>query len=197
MKESADQSDPNDKPAPPPPTDGGPADAPPPPPPPPAIGKQPMGKDGMPGMPGGIARPGNFSNMMVMTPAGARAKLSGTQVTVTQLVGNLSNQVDRPLIDATNFTKRYDITLDFSPDVATMSAKSGMPGMMVGPAAGGGGCFGPDGGPGPGGPLNEVQVDAAALPAALQEQLGLKLEQKKAPVEFLVVDKVDKAPTEN
>jgi uncharacterized protein (TIGR03435 family) len=136
--------------------------------------------------------------MMVMTPAGARAKLSGTQVTVTQLVNNLSNQLDRPLIDATNLTKRYDIALDFAPDIAAMQAKSGMGGMMVGPPPGGGGGGGAGVGPGPGGPLNEAQVvDAASLPSALQEQLGLKLEQKKAPVEFMVVDKVDKAPTEN
>jgi uncharacterized protein (TIGR03435 family) len=32
---------------------------------------------------------------------------------------------------------------------------------------------------------------------ALQEQLGLKLESKKVPVEFLVIDHVDKIPTEN
>jgi len=93
-------------------------------------------------------------------------------------------------------TKRYDITLDFAPDVSTMNAKMGMSGMMAGPPPGGGGGRGPDAGPG-GPPLGEPQVDSASLPAALQEQLGLKLEQRKAPVELLVVDKVDKAPTEN
>ena len=32
---------------------------------------------------------------------------------------------------------------------------------------------------------------------ALQEQLGLKLEQKKGLVELLVIDHVEKMPTEN
>jgi uncharacterized protein (TIGR03435 family) len=33
--------------------------------------------------------------------------------------------------------------------------------------------------------------------AALQEQLGLRLESRKAPVEFLVIDHAEKVPTEN
>jgi uncharacterized protein (TIGR03435 family) len=35
------------------------------------------------------------------------------------------------------------------------------------------------------------------LIAAVQEQLGLKLEEKKGPVESIVIDHVEKAPTEN
>lgn len=39
--------------------------------------------------------------------------------------------------------------------------------------------------------------DGASLFTALQEQLGLKLEGRKASVEVLVVDRVEKAPTAN
>jgi uncharacterized protein (TIGR03435 family) len=39
--------------------------------------------------------------------------------------------------------------------------------------------------------------DSPDLFTALQEQLGLKLEQRKGPVEVLVIDHVEKIPTQN
>ncbi len=36
-----------------------------------------------------------------------------------------------------------------------------------------------------------------SLPIALQDQLGLKLEARKAPIEILIVDRIRKVPTEN
>jgi len=42
-----------------------------------------------------------------------------------------------------------------------------------------------------------VDSDAPSLPAALQENLGLKLEKGKGPVENLIVDHIETVPTEN
>jgi uncharacterized protein (TIGR03435 family) len=36
-----------------------------------------------------------------------------------------------------------------------------------------------------------------ALPAALQEQLGLRLETKKGPLEMLVIDQINRTPIGN
>jgi uncharacterized protein (TIGR03435 family) len=46
-------------------------------------------------------------------------------------------------------------------------------------------------------PATNEAVTLPSLFTALQEQLGLKLGSAKGPVEMLVVDNVDRAPTEN
>lgn len=46
-------------------------------------------------------------------------------------------------------------------------------------------------------PANTSDSGLPDLFTALQEQLGLKLESQKVPVEILVIDHVDKIPTEN
>jgi uncharacterized protein (TIGR03435 family) len=46
-------------------------------------------------------------------------------------------------------------------------------------------------------PDNAAAGDETFLPAALQEQLGFRLEARKGPVELLVVDHAEKVPTEN
>jgi len=46
------------------------------------------------------------------------------------------------------------------------------------------------------GPDGKVD-EGAAIMAAMQEQLGLKLEARKGPAEFLVIDHADKVPVEN
>lgn len=171
LKESADQSAAQ---TPPP---GFPDAAPPPPPGPPK-----MGKDGMPVLPRSMARPGAL--MMMMVPG--RMRMMGTGVTMASLVDNLVRMEDRPVVDQTGLTKKYDVTLDFSPD-----GIGSMRGMPLPP-------LGMEKAPPVGGEMKAPEnVESAPLSVALQQQLGLKLESKRGPVDLLVIDHVEKTPTEN
>lgn len=199
MKESEDQSDPDAAAAASAPSDSDPGARTPPPPPGPS--KTKIGKDGMPEFPRGVQRPG-IMMMAMMSPNGMRVKLNAMRQTMGQLADSLSNQVDRPVVDMTGLTKRYDFTLDFAPDQAAVMARmGGMPGGMPlkSPPSGAGGVVGG----GPGGAMGGDAVpdanltDAATLFAAIQAQLGLKLESKKAPTDLLVIDHLEKTPSEN
>ena len=90
---------------------------------------------------------------------------------------SLGMQVGRPVLDETGLQGAYDFTLTFMPD-------PGGRGMPAGP-------------PPPGAPeLPPIDPNAPALPTALQEQLGLRLESAKGPVEMIVIDSIDQ-PTED
>lgn len=146
------------------------------------LGPPKMGKAGMPRGPGSKARPGAL--MVMMMPGHMR--MMGTGVTMAGLADNLVRMEDRPVVDQTGLTGKYDVTEVFSPE--GMGAMRGMPlpppGMEKVP-------------PGVGEMKPPESVDSASLPAALQEQLGLKLEPKKGPVDLLLIDHVEKTPTEN
>ncbi len=135
------------------------------------------GKDGMPQMPGGGK---NTGNMVMMMPG--RARMNAVKQTMPQFAESLANMLDRPVVDMTGLTKNYDFTLDYLPE----SGGRGPMGMPP-PKAGDGDT---------GAPEADIQA-APSLFTALQDQLGLKLEQKKGPVDLLVVDRLEKTPTEN
>jgi uncharacterized protein (TIGR03435 family) len=83
----------------------------------------------------------------------------------------LSQQLDRTVVDKTGLNGRYDFSLEYERERVGRGVVEGRE-----PAPN------PDGLP--------------SIFIAVQEQLGLKLESQKGPVEFLVVDHADK-PSEN
>jgi uncharacterized protein (TIGR03435 family) len=92
----------------------------------------------------------------------------------------------RQIVNLTELKGTYQITLDLS--IADLMANARAQGMNIpGPQGSGGGGVGDASDPGGGGATVSSSVQA----------LGLKLEQRKAPVEQLVVDHVEKTPTEN
>lgn len=154
--------------------------SPPPLPPPPGKGGLKIGSDGCPETPPMPA--GRTGNFMIMTPTGA-CMISNGQ-TLEGLATQLSNQFDRPVIDQTGLKGKYDFKLRYDP--------SSTPGGRGGPMMG---AMMKDGGP-----PDHMASDEDQPPSifnALQEQLGLKLEAKRGSVELLVIEHVEKTPSEN
>lgn len=122
--------------------------------------------------------------MMRSGPAGVTAQVMGMAQTVSGLAGLLENQLGHPVVDKTGLTGKYDFNVDFSP------AEMRIAGLPPPQAAGGGAA-----GPAPALPsVAEVGVD---LPTAIQQQLGLRLEKGKGMLDYIVVEKAERVPTEN
>jgi uncharacterized protein (TIGR03435 family) len=98
-----------------------------------------------------------------------RGHIDAQRMSMKRLSELLALQMDRPVLDATGLKGVFDFTLDWTPDESPY-AKA------------------------------ESAIDAPKSPSlliALQEQLGLRLQARKAPIEILVVDHAEKVPTEN
>lgn len=151
-----------------------------------------MGADGMPKMPAALA--GRGGTMMAF--GNGRFRMISNKQNMSGLAEALAGQLDRPVTDMTGLTKNYDFTLEFLPE----AGGAGPMGMMLPPMPPGGGGGGAAAGGGEGGMRADGGSESAQAPtlfAAVQEQLGLKLEPRKGPVELLVVDHIEKTPTEN
>ena len=106
-----------------------------------------------------------------------RGELNGDGVKLEFLAQVLANQLGRPVVDKTGLTGNYDIKLAWTPD-------PGQPAPLpLGPPPG----LEPSPAPDPSGP---------SIFTAIEEQLGLRLESQKAPIETIVIDSVEK-PSEN
>jgi uncharacterized protein (TIGR03435 family) len=105
---------------------------------------------------------------------GGPGRFQGNVVTLAMFGNMLAGLVGRPVVDRTGVTGHFNITLEYTPEAGITS---------VGP------------------PDAQAQTppagrDAPSLFTALQEQLGLKLESTRAPVDVLVIDTVSQ-PTDN
>jgi uncharacterized protein (TIGR03435 family) len=91
----------------------------------------------------------------------------GTNVSIPALSGYLSDVVDGLVIDRTDLAGRFDFEVRFAPAPGIGPARQGAAGS-----------------------------DAPSIFTALEQQLGLKLEGTRAPVDVLVIDSVQ-PPTGN
>src|SRR6202050_32979 len=106
-------------------------------------------------------------------------RLVAKKVTMAYLADSLARFVDRPVVDMTDLKGTYDLTLDYNlDDVRALILSSAPPGTPLPPRQA------------------EVGETGVSLMDSLQG-LGLKLEPRKAPLDLLVIDHVEKTPTAN
>ncbi len=168
----------------------------------------PPGADGRGGRGRFVVGGANGTRITPNDNCGMRLEL--TRVTMAALADTLTPFLERPVLDATELKGPYKVVLDLPMEVMfgmmqNMTRTAGMP--MPGP--GGGGFGGPGRGDGPGGggrggPLagcvDQLAAGTDGSNAALfqaVQKLGLKLQQRKAPFDTIVVDRLEKTPAEN
>ena len=109
-------------------------------------------------------------------------KFTARKLPMSSFAEVLARFEDRPVVDMTELKGSYDFDLEFTPeDYMAMLIRSAIAaGVTMPPEA-----------------LRMLSGSSGdSLLNALQ-RLGLKLETRKAPLEVLVIDRIEKAPTEN
>ena len=143
----------------------------------PAVGQESTGdlrtpdKDGFPRVP-----PGRVYMTSIRVEGRNRSRFGLTSM--TEFAGFLARETGRPVADKTGLAGQYDFTLEHSPE--------GLGGQhYIRPEA-----IQSQAPP----PANEGGL---SLFGAVEQQLGLRLDSKKAPFDVLVIDRLDKTPTGN
>ena len=137
-----------------------------------------MGADGFPQFPADAKMP-PVVTLSLAGPEFTRIKWFARHQTMDQLADMIGAQVSRPVKNLTEIEGLYDFTLAFESEPLAFARAARPAGAS------------PDGAP-------PAPVDPGpTIFAAIQEQLGLRLEQTRGPVEMLIVDRLEKVPTGN
>ena len=134
---------------------------------PPASGPPPIGEDGFP-----ILRKSLLTSGPIIFFREGRARLEASQATVSALAAALSNQLDRVVVDDTGLSGKYEIVVTWTPETNEIGAR-------------------------PRDPQDGAALPETSLFGALEQQLGLRLVSEKIKRNAIVVDRVEKVPTEN
>jgi uncharacterized protein (TIGR03435 family) len=110
-------------------------------------------------------------------------QMAGHAISMSVFAKDLSLYAGRIVVDKTGVKDVFDIDLKFAREAAPPAAPVPPPTPQSIP-------------PVPGTPQSEAPLPAAPLRNALEEQLGLKLESARMPIEVLVIESVER-PAEN
>jgi uncharacterized protein (TIGR03435 family) len=105
------------------------------------------------------------SAVVTLGPRGAQMK--GGKISMPELARALSMLLGRSVIDRTGFTGLFDLQLDFLPDDTTPSMPPPPPDSGI------------------------SDITGASIAQALQQQLGLRLQSTRGPVQVIVVDQAE------
>jgi uncharacterized protein (TIGR03435 family) len=130
-----------------------------------------MGPDGFPQIPDDVKLPGSYI-LSLSSGEFLRVRMFCRHQTMSELANSIGEHAGRPVQDQTGLQGKYDFTLAF--EAEPRQARTAAQGTPELPAQRG-----------------------ASLFNAVQEQLGLKLEPKKSPIELLIIDRVERTPSEN
>jgi uncharacterized protein (TIGR03435 family) len=146
--------------------------------PPPKLTKD---ADGFPDLAPGVKLPHSYE-VVIAGSDGIVYKLWARHETVAQLADRLTSQLARPVIDMTGLPAEYDFALSW-----TMEAAGGIiprtyppPDMIENRSS-----------------TPVMSEPGPSIFGALETQIGLRLEQRRAPVEVLVVQQADRIPSDN
>ncbi len=112
----------------------------------------------------------------------ANGKFEVKKFTMDMLARQLERYMDRPIVDMTGLKGSYDLAITVTPeDAQTMLIHAAVNAGVVLP------------------PQVIQATENGSIGSLLDglQQLGLKMDARKAPLDILVVDQVSKTPTEN
>jgi len=117
----------------------------------------------------GQPRP-NYCGSLRIGRNGANSTFTATGIAIKDVVRWLAGATGRTVIDKTGYAETFDGAMEWTPDAALRPAPGDDPSK----------------------PAPSADTVGPSIFTALQEQLGLKLESAKGPVEVLVIDHVEK-----
>jgi len=121
--------------------------------------------------------PAKTDTAPAQVPAQIAGRLLHPYMPMATLATLLSRFERQLVIDMTGLTGRFSVDLQWTPDaLRNRVSQDGAVPLVNG---------------------QPVNMDGPSLPTALQEQLGLRLESRKGPVDVLVVDQAEKVPVDN
>jgi uncharacterized protein (TIGR03435 family) len=134
----------------------------------------PIDGRGGPGRVGGPGPPDFDAPVQCGQRLGAFGRIRAGGNTMEQFANMLSGNAQRVVIDKTGLTGYYDFALTYTPTPDQLPQGPVPPGATPPP----------------------IDPDGPSLFTAIQEQLGLKLQDQRGPVEVVVIDSIEQ-PTEN